>query len=112
MCVVKSGNVGNDGEWADLVEVFNVLVDLDIFERLVNLLDVFNKLGSGLVLTSSVEVSIVMMEKEGFGALEVLILVIVVFENEFQMVGFSTVGWSSDGTVLDFLEDSIDPGKS
>ncbi len=110
--VVKSGNVGDDGEWADLVEIFDILVHLDMFQRLVNLLDVFNELSRGLVLTSSIEISIVMMEEEGLGALEVFFLVVVVFENVFQMVGFSTVGWSSDGTILDFLKDSIEPLRS
>jgi hypothetical protein len=94
------------------VELLKIGVSIHIFQRHMNLVDVLLEDLGGLVLSSGIEICIVMMEEEGLGALEVFILVVVVFEDELDVVGFSNVGWSSNGARLDFLEDGGDHGET
>lgn len=112
MLVVKSAGEWDDGEWADLVELFDIFVNLNIFQGVVDLLDVLNEPGSSGGLASRVKIGIVVVEEEWGGALEVLILImVVIFKDEFKMVVVVSVGWTSNGSSLDFLEDGVDHGE-
>jgi len=110
--VVKSTDEWDDREGADLVELLKIMENFDVFQRFVNLVDVLLELFSSLVLSSGIKIGIVMMEEEGLGALEVFILIVFVFEDEFNVVGFSTIGWASNRSGFDFLEGSGDHSKT
>lgn len=113
MSVVQSGDEWDDGVWADLVELLEIGENLDILKGHMDLVDVLLEDLSGLVLSSGIQIGIVMVEEEGLGGLDVLILImIIIFEDELDVISLSSVGWSGDGSSLDFLEDGGDHGET
>jgi hypothetical protein len=93
------------------VEVLDILVNLNGLEGLVELLDVGNKLISGLVLSSRVKILSLVVEEEGLWGLEVFVFLEVILKFEFKIVIRFGVGWSSDRSGFDVLEFQIQLGE-